>query len=825
VGIKIDTLQISKYQVSGLYIKLDKKLTLKADKVTIPKRKANPSFNRIDETLEGVKYLLTFFDMIDLKEIHFDNNILGIHFRKNILQISSKDYLIRGNVYREGTVIKGDIPVLYLKEKEIILRGSFSYDLTEDILVTEGKFALNTFEGDFTAHKKDKFIDFALKSGTFSDLKSVIDKFSMPATVKSWVVDKVQAKNYKLHYLMGKGSIENGTFKMDMPALQGEVLFSDVKIDFKEGLAPVLAPEFTLSYTDDNGLFFDLYKPTYLGKNLEGSSVSIVNLRDDNTTLKLNLKVDSRFDKEVQNLLNAYNITIPVLQKNGNTYAAVDIDIGLKKKYTYVVTDANFTQGDVVIQEVSLPVVKGGLHYEEGVVTLENMILENKYYAGRLNGKIDLKAKKLQGIFDTKYIKIGKKKDTLVSLKNEKLPFTLSYKKELTAEIPKLSLDFQYKNKEAILKIADLHKVKKYITDNIPIDEGGNVKIVTKDFKTYYYNGKVKRKACFLYEKENVCATRVIFEGKATPKNVSFNAFNKRLFYDKTKSRIKLKNLNIDLKKFLEQEKKSTIKKPNKSKKLVILGTNSHLRYGDYTLVTDSYDVEIKSNGNIKAIGSSEGDIIKFTKVKDIISLQALRIKDKALHPLINFKGLKNGRYSIVKKGNPKEVMKGEIIIEGGVMKDFKAYNNTLAFINTLPALATLHNPGYSNEGFNIDSGVINYRMIKGKKIVFDSIYIKGKSATIVGKGELDLKNKTINIELGIQVARELGKVIGSIPLVGYILVGKDKSMTVGLSITGNLDKPIAKVSAAKDILSYPLLLIKRTIESPQHLLAPETLK
>jgi hypothetical protein len=166
--------------------------------------------------------------------------------------------------------------------------------------------------------------------------------------------------------------------------------------------------------------------------------------------------------------------------------------------------------------------------------------------------------------------------------------------------------------------------------------------------------------------------------------------------------------------------------------------------------------------------------------------------------------------------------MYGEVIIEGGVMRDFKAYNNTLAFVNTLPALATLHKPGYSNEGFTITSGVIDYRMVGRSKIIFDSIYIKGDSATIVGKGELDLEKKTINVELAIQVARELGKALGSIPLVGYILVGKDQSLTVGLQITGSLDKPNVSVSAAKDILSYPLELIKRTIESPGQLLAPE---
>lgn len=233
----------------------------------------------------------------------------------------------------------------------------------------------------------------------------------------------------------------------------------------------------------------------------------------------------------------------------------------------------------------------------------------------------------------------------------------------------------------------------------------------------------------------------------------------------------------------------------------------------------DSYDIDVKDNGDIKAIGSSSGDIIKFSKKKDIVSMQALRIKDKALHPLIDFNGLHNGRYSLKTSGNPEGTMKGEVIVEGGVMKDFKAYNNTLAFINTLPALASLQDPGYSKEGFTIEESVTEYRMIKRDVIIFDSIYIKGSSATIVGKGVVDLKKKTIRLDLAIQTARKLGKYVGNVPLLGYILMGKDKSMTIGLKIRGTLDNPKVNTSAAKEILRLPLDLLKRTFESPGQLI------
>jgi len=49
--------------------------------------------------------------------------------------------------------------------------------------------------------------------------------------------------------------------------------------------------------------------------------------------------------------------------------------------------------------------------------------------------------------------------------------------------------------------------------------------------------------------------------------------------------------------------------------------------------------------------------------------------------------------------------------------------------------------------------------------------------------------------------------------------MGKDKSITIGLKISGSLDKPVVETSAAHDILSLPLQLIKRTLESPAHII------
>jgi len=602
------------------------------------------------------------------------------------------------------------------------------------------------------------------------------------------------------------------------------LLFTDTKIHFKENLAPVLAPSFILTYKN-GGLYFDLKEPTYEGISLKGSKVTILNLLNSHTNLKLKIRADNRFDSTMQNLIKAYDIVLPLDQKSGKVNVLFMADLGLKNSYKDFFVNVDFSKGDVLLDKVKLPIEKGNLQYKKGFITLKDIYLKDVLYEGELNGKIDLQKKKADLIFDAKTMTIGDEKEKFFVLENQKLPFELKYAKNIDVEIPKLSIKLTNNKEETSIHLNDLNKIKPYLPDPGPLEEGGNMEIKTKDFKTYTFKGMLKRTSCFLYEKDDQCKTRVPFQGKITAKDLDFYAFNKRFYYNKTNSRVKLTNLNFDLEKFLNTQKKDAKKedtnkkdKGKKAKSLIILGKNSDLRYGDYSLVTDSYDVEVKPNGDIKAIGSSSGDIIKFSKEKGIFSIQALRIQDKALHPLINFKGLQNGRYTLKKSGNPEKTMNGEIIVEGGVMKDFKAYNNTLAFINTIPALASLQNPGYSVKGFTIEEGIAEYRMIKKDKIIFDSIYIKGTSATIAGTGEIDLKKKTINLNLAILSARELGKFVGSLPLVGYILMGEDKSMTFGLQITGTLDNPKVKTSAGGDILSLPLKILKRALESPEHI-------
>jgi len=852
-GIQIDKLALGEYKVEKLYLKLDKKFILKAENLNIPISKEKPSFENIDKTFDRIKYLVTFFETIDLKNITFKDNKIDIFFTDEILYLSSDDYKIVGNIVRKGKKFTADISQLSLKKYDIEISGKLHYDLGKHYLYAEGDFDVYSIKGSFLANKKNDNIHLKLSSKNFKELRPLINRLTLNDKIKSWILDKIKVEEYILLNLEGDARLKDDGLKINFKSLSANMLLKKVKIYYKDSLEPIVADNCLLTYKNKS-LYFDFKNPKYKDKSLQGSKVSMLHLASLDTVLKLDLHMITGWDKSLKKVLAAYKVNIPVKYKGNdlNVMLMMDIPLGKYKKkrkskilltvdaekssmwykdiklplekahITYNNTIAHkikvstvLRKGNVHIGQTKIPVLSGKGSYIGNSVILEEVHIKDHWYDGTLSGKVDTLKKYGKLTFMVKKVSIGDVKKFII-IKNKKLPVSFDFSKKIDIDIPSLALAITNRKKDIKINITDIKKIKPYL-QNIDLSfDGGVLNIIKKDTQ-YSFTGEIERKACFFYDKNGQCHTKIPCIGKIDKGNIDFYAFGKRLYYNSTKSRIKLKGIHIDLKKFLDSRDKYKNKK-TKSKKLIILGQNSKIRYGKYKLVTDSYDIEISPKGNVKAVGSLDGDIVKFSRKDNIFNIKALRVKDKMLHPLIGFNGLKKGRYTLKMLGNPDKKMKGEIIVEGGALSGFKAYNNTIALLNTLPALATLNNPGFSEDGFRIKEGVVEYRMYKDK-IIFDSIYIRGNSSTIVGKGSLNLKNKTINIKLAIQTARELGKLVGKVPLLGYILMGKDKSITIGLTIRGTLNKPIVKTSAAQDILTLPLQIIKRTLESPIYIM------
>ena len=827
-GIQVDRIDVGSYKVVGLYIKLDKKLILKAKSVTIPESKDKPSFEGVDATFDRIKNLLSYFETIHLEHINFKNNHLTVLFADDVLYITSDDYEIAGNIVRKGNKLIADVPLLYIKKEKISIAGKLTYDLAKNTLETGGKFEAYGIKGHFRAVQHDNSIVYAVNTETFTNLEPLITRFSLPKTIEDWTVRKVRAKRYRVEYIKGRIDIVDHQLKPDIGGLKAQGRFEDVSIYYKKGLDPVHAKALTLRYKKGN-LYFDLEKPQCKGRDLSGTHLVIKHIVGvQKPVLILDLKIQSAIDGLVAKILKAYNITLPVSHtgKRNSINIGITIPLGKQKRKLLVSVEVKLDKGVLHIGSLKLPVNGGWVLFnsKSGKATLKDVQVNARWYKGTIEGTIDTLHHKADLVLHIKRFILGKEKSPDVEIVNRKIPMILSYGTQLRFTLPTLKVTLTKKGEGIHIFLSDLSKILPYLKNNMLGITGGELHVTgNENGMVWHFNGRVQKDVCFFYDSKDVCYTAIPLEGtfNTATKQVNLYAFDKRVHINTAKGRITLTDINIDLKRFMEEQKKLMHKSGNSSmglkKTFVIIGKKSQLRYGKRKLVTDSYDIEIKPNGNIKAIGSSQGNIIKLTKKGKILTVEVLRVTDRVLHPLIGFDGLKQGRYSLKLTGDPVKLMKGRIIIEGGVLSDFKAYSNTLAFINTLPALATLSKPGFSNKGFKISEGVVEYHLTP-QKLVFDSVYLKGNSATVTGKGVVNLKSRKIDIKLAIQTVREFGKMVGKIPLLGYILMGDDNSMTVGLEVTGTLENPKVNTSVAKDILTLPLQILKRTIEAPGYM-------
>ena len=96
------------------------------------------------------------------------------------------------------------------------------------------------------------------------------------------------------------------------------------------------------------------------------------------------------------------------------------------------------------------------------------------------------------------------------------------------------------------------------------------------------------------------------------------------------------------------------------------------------------------------------------------------------------------------------------------------------------------------------------------------SLWIDSDELDLKGTGIIDLNNETTDMTFNLISGAK--KSIQRIPLLGFILSGDEKNPTLSLHAGGDMHDPEISNTAAKEIVTYPWQLIKRTILLPVHI-------
>jgi len=166
--------------------------------------------------------------------------------------------------------------------------------------------------------------------------------------------------------------------------------------------------------------------------------------------------------------------------------------------------------------------------------------------------------------------------------------------------------------------------------------------------------------------------------------------------------------------------------------------------------------------------------------------------------------------------------VKGEIKIEAkrGEIKRFPALYKIFGITNIAEFL-TLNFPQIE-KGLVYKEIVVNMKLNNGLLSIKDEnpLIIRGKKLNMFFAGDYRLSDKYINGIVTFTTFRTINRIISSIPVLGWIIGGKEKSFT-GLSfrVKGKIDDsmtayPVPLTSLSKGMFN----MIKRTLTSPLHL-------
>lgn len=181
---------------------------------------------------------------------------------------------------------------------------------------------------------------------------------------------------------------------------------------------------------------------------------------------------------------------------------------------------------------------------------------------------------------------------------------------------------------------------------------------------------------------------------------------------------------------------------------------------------------------------------------------------------LIKGAHFKKGSLSVAAKGSFDE-SSVLVKISDTTLKNLNPLNNILAFLDTIPALITFSLPDYSTKGMYVKSAVVGMK-IQNDLATIESFDVKSSVLTISGTGWISVPQNLINMDLNMitQAKTNLTK----IPLIGYIIAGKEKRPSITLKVSGPLNDPTVKNSMFKEVASTPFSILYRTLTLPYYL-------
>ncbi len=827
-GVTIPKVSLPGLEMNQFYIKLDKKLIISVDSIVVHKRnRPAKTVKELDNIATAVEYLPKYFREVTIKKLTIGDRIFHLLYSGDIFYFESDRFSLASQIRFDPKTktLEARVAKLLIKDPNAELSGLIRYDLHKEEWSGSGLYDAFGIEGSFRINHKKEYFSFELDSKPCSSIKPLIDYIDPPEEIKVWIYPKIPAKRYILHYLRGGFYLKKGgTIEFDPTKLMGFATAYDAKIHFHPNVPPVAAAQIDVRLRNDT-LSFRLHKPRYEGKRLDGSYVKIRNLTNRMAELDAHIVAKGKIDKSVKAVLNAYGIALPFVQTEGVTDAVVDFTVGLASGKIVKYSGQYRSKYAKLLFDNVVPLPVKGLNViskESKIEILPCRITYEPYLDANLSGSIDLKAKK--GIFAPLLERAAFEYRGLNLIDMRSLKQTevlLDFNKDIRFSMPELKIDLKYRRGGGVEADADnLKLLKPFFRGPLSGVEGGRLHVDYNDSRIHADADLKYPNDIFEVAGNPLENFEITVDGSQSQTHIRIND---RLFITAQQERtfFNIKDVDIDVDNLLQNVLTYRKSMKNASGKeslaphlLYIEGHRSRLSYKRLELPCDFYNVKVYTDPlSIKFETKHRDGEIRGIVEDGKLNVAGKNLSDTIMKGLTTLDQLEGGSFDFDAKGVMDD-FNGTILMRDTLWAKTAFYNNLLATLNTIPAILTLKNPGFSKNGFKIKRGALDYRFKDGT-LFFKKIVIEGYSAQITGKGTIDLKKDMIALKLQIHFLESLTNVLNKIPVAGYLIFGKDGTLAVTLNVKGDLNDPKVSTEATKDLIKAPLNILERTLTLP----------
>ncbi len=456
------------------------------------KTQTTNSVEEIKKSIELLPKVLKFFERIEISRLKIDDNEFEIILNDEILYLDNKFINLSSKIDINSNQVVFDLYSLYLKDLGVLFEGEVKLDYFNEKLNYFGKFYYEDLQSNLNVEMTKEIARFYLVSEPFKSLKFIKKFLHLPEIAEEWMYDNVEG-DIKLQEFYGEYDLKNNQVIED--SLQGKAQIKEAKIRFHKDVDIVNTKSLDISFKD-NKLHFDLIEPIFKDKKLDGSYVTIHNLTSEKDgQVDVFLKTNSKLDQDILDILKAYDINIPVLQKAGNTQAS------LLMKFPYELSKEMSTYGEFFVNDAQISINNFSFDSKYAEVILNDSLIQIRNsdfkYKNMIDSvvNLDLDTTTLKSFGDVNIKSFLIKNDnneSIINLKDKQTVIELDFNNQVNISLKDLSTDIKVSDL-IYVNIADLSKIYPYsklLKDN-SIKEG-NISLAIKDEKNINFEAFIK---------------------------------------------------------------------------------------------------------------------------------------------------------------------------------------------------------------------------------------------------------------------------------------------------------------------------------------------